>query len=90
MLNNLRALFQMMDSTSFGFVAIIAVLITVISIIVFKMFPKETDFEKVCLSHFFFERFYFVRGKRANCQNVVTCETFIITREFCPMFFFLL
>ncbi|VDK75089.1 unnamed protein product [Litomosoides sigmodontis] len=35
-----------MDSTSFGFVAIIAVLITVISIIVFKMFPKETDFEK--------------------------------------------
>uniref|UniRef100_A0A0R3RVV3 Kinectin n=1 Tax=Elaeophora elaphi TaxID=1147741 RepID=A0A0R3RVV3_9BILA len=35
-----------MDPTSFGFVAVIAVLITIISIIVFKMYPKETDFEK--------------------------------------------
>ncbi|MCP9260796.1 hypothetical protein DINM_003951 [Dirofilaria immitis] len=35
-----------MDPTSFGFVAIIAVLIIIISIIVFKMYPKETDFEK--------------------------------------------
>ncbi|VDM09408.1 unnamed protein product [Wuchereria bancrofti] len=36
----------MMDPTSFGFVAVIAVLITIISIIVLKMYPKETDFEK--------------------------------------------
>ncbi|EJW84408.1 hypothetical protein WUBG_04682, partial [Wuchereria bancrofti] len=35
-----------MDPTSFGFVAVIAVLITIISIIVLKMYPKETDFEK--------------------------------------------
>ncbi|CAG9533920.1 unnamed protein product [Cercopithifilaria johnstoni] len=35
-----------MDPTSLGFVAVIAVLITVISIIVFKMYPNETDFEK--------------------------------------------
>uniref|UniRef100_A0A915PUM2 Uncharacterized protein n=1 Tax=Setaria digitata TaxID=48799 RepID=A0A915PUM2_9BILA len=35
-----------MDPTSFGFVAVIAVFIIIISIIVFKMYPKETDFEK--------------------------------------------
>ncbi|EFO22569.1 hypothetical protein LOAG_05915 [Loa loa] len=35
-----------MDPTSLGFVAVIAVLIIIISIIVFKMYPKETDFEK--------------------------------------------
>ncbi|KAL3986163.1 hypothetical protein ACH3XW_41605 [Acanthocheilonema viteae] len=35
-----------MDPTSFASVAVMTVVITVISIIVFKMYPKETDFEK--------------------------------------------